>query len=65
MAGSCAPWRIGGTAETYDSATYTFTDRGWHYVSVSHAMNYAHTSVRGLVRGSGKVKFDVDWTSLW
>lgn len=56
---------IGGTTETYDSTTYTFSDSAWHYVSVSGAMSDAHSSVRGMVRGSGKVKFDVDWTSLW
>jgi len=28
-------------------------------------MSYAHTNVRGLVRGSGKIRYDVDLTKLW
>ncbi len=56
---------LGGTQETRDSATQTFSDSLWHYVSVTGTFSYAHTSVRGLVRGSGKVKYDIDLTRLW
>jgi len=56
---------LGGTTETYDSPTYTFSDSAWHYVSVTGTFNSPHSSVRGLVRGSGKIRYDVDLTKLW
>lgn len=56
---------LGGTQETRDGATQTSSDTLWHYVSVTGTFSNAHTSVRGMVRGSGKIKYDIDWTKLW
>ena len=56
---------LGGTQETRDGATQTFSDSAWHYVSVTGTFSNAHTSVRGLVRGSGKVRYDADLMRLW
>lgn len=56
---------IGGTSETYDGSALTVSDSFWRQISVSHALASGHTSVRGMVRGSGNVKFDMDLANLW
>ena len=56
---------LGGTQETFTGTTWTFSDSNWHYVSVTGTFSYPHTSVRGLVRGDGKIRYDVDLTRAW
>lgn len=56
---------LGGTQETFSGTTWTFSDSNWHYVAVTGTFSYAHTQVRGMVYGSGKIKYDVDLTKAW
>ena len=56
---------LGGTQETFSGTTWTFSDSNWHYLSVTGTFSYAHASVRGMVYGSGKIKYDIDLTKAW
>ncbi|MBA3877994.1 MAG: hypothetical protein C0498_13935 [Anaerolinea sp.] len=56
---------LGGTQETFTGTTWTFSDSNWHYVGVTGTFSYAHASVRGMVYGSGKIKYDIDLTKAW
>ncbi|MBA3877727.1 MAG: hypothetical protein C0498_12535 [Anaerolinea sp.] len=56
---------LGGTQETFSGTTWTFSGSNWRYLSVAGTFSYPHTSVRGMVYGSGKIRNEVDLTKAW